>query len=151
MIVCLVEVLISMFLHYAGVVTFSLTSRLCPLMVARDICPQPGIYTSFFLYASSQPPIKPPSLPFIPGHSIIQNKLPPILKIFPPRRSHPRPKDRALDLHIGLVKRAHDGLDVVLVDLGEEVLDGLLGLRAGRVCGDGGRVSRGGCRLEGGG
>jgi len=63
-------------------------------------------------------------------------------QIFPPGSRHPGPKDGALNLHIDLVEGAHDGLGVVLVNLGEEVLDGLLGLRAGGVGGDGGRVAR---------
>lgn len=68
----------------------------------------------------------------------------PPLKIFPPSSSDSRPKDGTPDLHIRFVERVHDGLDVVIVDLIEEILDSLLSLRARRVGADGGRAAR--CR-----
>jgi len=55
------------------------------------------------------------------------------LQIFLPRCDYSCAEHRTLDLHIDLVEGAHDGLDVVLVHLGEEVLDRLLRLRARRI------------------
>lgn len=68
-----------------------------------------------------------------------------VLQVFPPRRCDPLPEDWASDLHIYPVEGAHAGLDPVLIDLGEEVLDSLLGLRGcwvGRDAGAGPRRSR---------
>lgn len=64
-------------------------------------------------------------------------------QVLPARRDDPLPEDGALDFHVGLVEGVHDGLDPVLVDLEEEVLDGLLGRGAGGVGGDGRRGARG--------
>ena len=67
---------------------------------------------------------------------------PKYLQILPPRSHNPLPKHGTPYLHVDLVERAHDGLDVVLVHLGKEILDRLLGLRARRVRPDRRRVAR---------
>lgn len=69
-----------------------------------------------------------------PNHSIP-------LQVLAPGRGHPLPEDGAADFHVDAVEGAHDGLDPVLVDLEHEALDGLLGLRARGVGGDGGRCA----------
>jgi hypothetical protein len=58
-------------------------------------------------------------------------------KILLPRRRHPPPKHRTLNLHIHLIKRVHNRLNPVLVHLRKELLDGLFCLRGGRVRGYG--------------
>lgn len=68
-------------------------------------------------------------------------------EIFPSGSSDPRPEDGTPDLHVYFVEGAHDGLDVVVVDLVEKALDGLLGLRTRRVGTDRGRAAR--CRAPG--
>jgi len=73
----------------------------------------------------------------------------PLLQIFLPRRDYSCAEHRALDLHVDLVEGAHDGLDVVLVHLGEKVLDRLLRLRACRIGPYRRRVSRGASRPSG--
>lgn len=75
-----------------------------------------------------------------------RSKTSPCLQILPPRRSNPRPEHRAGNLHICPVEGIHDGLDPVLVDLGEEVPDSFLGGRGGRVRGDRGGADGGGGR-----
>lgn len=72
-------------------------------------------------------------------------------QILLPRRHNPRPEDRTAHLHIDLVERVHDRLDPVLVDLREELLDRLLGLRRCWVRSDGRARARGrrGCGLRG--
>lgn len=73
-------------------------------------------------------------------------------QILLPRRGHPIPKDRALNLHIDLIKWTHNSLDPVLIDLCKELLYRFFSLRRGRVCcyrGAGARGARGG-GLEGG-
>jgi hypothetical protein len=66
------------------------------------------------------------------------------LQVLSPGSSDALAKDGAGDLHIDAVKGAHAGLDPVLVNLGEEAADGLLGLGRGRVGGDAGaRGARG--------
>lgn len=58
-------------------------------------------------------------------------------QILAPSRRDARPEHRTPHFRIRLVKGAHDGLDPILVHLGKEHLDGLLGRRAGRVGADG--------------
>jgi hypothetical protein len=67
------------------------------------------------------------------------------LKVFSPSCNDSLPKYRASDLHVGLVERAQDCFDVVLVHLCEELLDRLLGLRTCRVGADRCRIP-GRCR-----
>ena len=64
------------------------------------------------------------------------------LQVLPPRGRDPLPKHGAPNLHVDLVERAHGGLDVVLIHLVEEALDGFLGLRARRIRADRRRVAR---------
>lgn len=63
------------------------------------------------------------------------------LQVLPPRRCNSCLEHWALDLHVGLVKRAHDGLDVILIYFGKEVFDCFFRLRTRRVGGDRSRVS----------
>lgn len=77
----------------------------------------------------------------------MSNKRP--LQVFPPGGGDALAEDGAGDLHVDAVEGAHAGLDPVLVDLGEEALDGLLGLGRGRVGGDAGAGARGDRRRAG--
>jgi hypothetical protein len=54
-------------------------------------------------------------------------------QIFLPRRRNPRPKHRTLNLHINLIKRIHNRLDPILINLRKELLDRLFRLRRCRV------------------
>lgn len=54
-------------------------------------------------------------------------------QIFFSRSCNSTPEDRAIDFHINLIEGTHDSLHPVLVDFGEELLDGLLRLRGGGI------------------
>lgn len=69
---------------------------------------------------------------------------PPCLQILPPCRGDSCPEHGARNLHVRPIEGVHGGLDPVLVDLGEEVADGLLGGGGGRVRGDRGGADGGG-------
>ena len=62
-------------------------------------------------------------------------------QVFPPCGSHSSSKHGAFDLHVDLVKRTHDGLEIILVNFGEEALHRLLGLRARWIGADRRRVA----------
>lgn len=94
-----------------------------------------------------QPP-KPNSNALFLTHNRHSSHIP-ALKILLPGRRDSTSKDRAPHLHIDNIKRVHDGLDPDLVDVGEELTDGLLGGRGGRVGADGGRATRAGCARGG--